>query len=460
MSKRSNPLKNLPEIDMVDELDAKQANESFRKYSNKGKKSVKVYFQTVSPESAEHGDFSDQGSYDEIVCEDVEDAVKAIRNGGGAQPSSSEFHRGIWYSTVDPDRDYRTGDETYYTFHLMGFSPKEEKEVYEGLIGRKAKSNPSSHTHRNTLFKMRAEVVEDISRLQGRQKTEESLLLNDADNARRADSFKKIISLTGLESLSSYAAYKLAMLKDGVFTLTEEQYENNLALYRGMSFANLKIEEQHQLRMMGPGQTKSGVDLAKFKLKIIKDEMKKHKTKSNPSRSEHAKQLKLFKDAAFNTVRTQEDKKTFARIYNADNVSDLVAISKLPNISIQNSKYCMYKASIYMDGDKPEQKSNPLRSGKSRNDIGKNISELVHSGRPQKQAVAIALGKAGVERKENPTSLYENMTLSELKEEEKAGLQLLKAVSSTSSIYEDVRKSLNEIRKIMKSKFGYNWLTK
>lgn len=36
----------------------------------------------------------------------------------------------------------------------------------------------------------------------------------------------------------------------------------------------------------------------------------------------------------------------------------------------------------------------PLESGKSQKVISENISELIHSGRPQKQAVAIAMDKA------------------------------------------------------------------
>ena len=41
----------------------------------------------------------------------------------------------------------------------------------------------------------------------------------------------------------------------------------------------------------------------------------------------------------------------------------------------------------------------PLVRGKSKRAISRNISELVKSGRPQRQAIAIAMSKAGKGRK-------------------------------------------------------------
>ncbi len=41
----------------------------------------------------------------------------------------------------------------------------------------------------------------------------------------------------------------------------------------------------------------------------------------------------------------------------------------------------------------------PLKKGKSKKVISENIRELRHSGRPEKQSVAIALSEAGKKRK-------------------------------------------------------------
>ena len=51
----------------------------------------------------------------------------------------------------------------------------------------------------------------------------------------------------------------------------------------------------------------------------------------------------------------------------------------------------------------------PLYSGKSNEIISRNISELVSSGRTQKQSVAIALSKSGKSRKKRKDK-YKGLT--------------------------------------------------
>lgn len=41
----------------------------------------------------------------------------------------------------------------------------------------------------------------------------------------------------------------------------------------------------------------------------------------------------------------------------------------------------------------------PLKLGDSKKVVSQNISELVNTGRPQKQAIAIAMSKAGKSKK-------------------------------------------------------------
>lgn len=41
----------------------------------------------------------------------------------------------------------------------------------------------------------------------------------------------------------------------------------------------------------------------------------------------------------------------------------------------------------------------PIKKGKSKKTVSRNIKELIKSGRPQKQAIAIAMSTAGVSKK-------------------------------------------------------------
>ena len=124
-------------------------NEGSDPEENNEDKRIVITYQTFSPESLESGDVEDQGWKDEegesmIPDEyDYEDDITAVdkaidflKKNGANEPSSSHFNTGVWYSTSDPDIDYKSGNETYYSYHLKGFTPEEEQEIFQRIKRR------------------------------------------------------------------------------------------------------------------------------------------------------------------------------------------------------------------------------------------------------------------------------------------------------------------------------------
>jgi len=116
-------------------------------------KVITTSYQKTTPESTEDGDYSDQGWEDEegesMLPDEYDDedetavnkAVKFLQNKRYAtEPSASYFHVGISYSTPDPDTDYNTGEETYYSCFLKGFTPEEELDIYNIITHQKQKN--------------------------------------------------------------------------------------------------------------------------------------------------------------------------------------------------------------------------------------------------------------------------------------------------------------------------------
>jgi hypothetical protein len=99
---------------------------------------IRTTFSTITPESAEQGDFAETGFIDEEGAEIEPDedetlaqaAARWLESEGASEASSTQFHRGVWYST-EYDTDYRTGEEEQRSFHLKDFTPEEEREVWD-----------------------------------------------------------------------------------------------------------------------------------------------------------------------------------------------------------------------------------------------------------------------------------------------------------------------------------------
>jgi len=106
-------------------------------------KKITTTYQTTTPESLEDGDVSDSGWYDEdgesmMPDEYDEDGITAVDKAAeflkdhyADEPSSSSFQSGVWYSATSPDENYSTGENTYYSYHLEGFTEEEEYEIWK-----------------------------------------------------------------------------------------------------------------------------------------------------------------------------------------------------------------------------------------------------------------------------------------------------------------------------------------
>ena len=91
---------------------------------------IKTTFASITPESAEVGELSDQGWLDEegSEFEDVDEVVDYLKGEGAMEPSSSCPHIGVWYSTEMQIEDFATGEQMQKSFHISGATPEEEEE--------------------------------------------------------------------------------------------------------------------------------------------------------------------------------------------------------------------------------------------------------------------------------------------------------------------------------------------
>lgn len=129
---------------------------------------IQMTFQTVTPESAEHGDFADHGfastggwlysiaddSFQDRAARDgreqaledmtpaplefesVDEAIEFLGNYGGFEPSSSVIDESTWLTQLSAIQDrafFEDGEETTLSFHIEG-DPAAVIEVLRGAV--------------------------------------------------------------------------------------------------------------------------------------------------------------------------------------------------------------------------------------------------------------------------------------------------------------------------------------
>jgi len=91
-------------------------------------------------EDGEEMDLDDDDEEGDVLIEDTyaRAAYRWLQGKGFVEPSSSNFHYGVWYSTIDDEIDFRTGERKQYSFHLVDFSPLEEDQIFHAIKNRRA----------------------------------------------------------------------------------------------------------------------------------------------------------------------------------------------------------------------------------------------------------------------------------------------------------------------------------
>lgn len=93
-----------------------------------------VTFETITPESAEQGDFADSG----YMASDVplREALSAIGRWYTRSRGAGLEDAGRWFNTIDDEIDYRTGEHTRYAIHPpKGITPASYRRVARVLTG-------------------------------------------------------------------------------------------------------------------------------------------------------------------------------------------------------------------------------------------------------------------------------------------------------------------------------------
>ncbi len=106
---------------------------------------IRISYETWDEDSVDAGETDDKGweneegvsmqpdQYDlEEGLTPVDLAVKFLTDNGPMEASSSHFNSGVWYTNYG-EQDMQNGSRTNRSFHLVGFTPEQEEEIFNRI---------------------------------------------------------------------------------------------------------------------------------------------------------------------------------------------------------------------------------------------------------------------------------------------------------------------------------------
>ena len=103
---------------------------------------IRTSYEVITEESAAEGDVAESGWVDEEgEVLGVTAAIEWLRSKGPLEPSSSQFHKGIWYSGPS-EQDMHTGEWYQEAYHLAGYTEAQQQRIYSALFPRRSRTNP------------------------------------------------------------------------------------------------------------------------------------------------------------------------------------------------------------------------------------------------------------------------------------------------------------------------------
>ena len=98
---------------------------------------ITTAYEIVTQESAEEGDAAERGWEDEDGKKvgSVSEAVRFLKDEGVIEPSSSCFHKGVWYND-ESQQDMQTGAYKQRSFFIKNATQKQQELIYKKLFPR------------------------------------------------------------------------------------------------------------------------------------------------------------------------------------------------------------------------------------------------------------------------------------------------------------------------------------